>query len=179
MNAAFCATFTRNDKLPKKSKLTKVSVSVYDFCIVACFDLFYCKLWTSNIYFSAEGDNKLKDKLYDDDEITEYQSDHDQEEAKYSPEEKSIAEKPDDRSEVDRTPSPSEESEEDAGKNNFSNLNVSKLIYIVLQQFIRVCTLYDMIMHSLIVRSQYSKPCLPKDCAILVVNYWLCVIDTW
>ncbi|KOB78843.1 Ankyrin 2, isoform AA, partial [Operophtera brumata] len=63
--------------------------------------------------YKAEGDNKLRDKLYDDDEITEYQSDHDQEEAKYSPEEKSIAEKPDDKSEVDRTPSPSEESEED------------------------------------------------------------------
>lgn len=68
------------------------------------------------IYSTAEGDNKLKDKLYDDDEITEYLSDNDQEEAKYSPEEKSIAEKPDDKSDADRTPTPSEESEEDEGK---------------------------------------------------------------
>lgn len=58
----------------------------------------------------------MKDKFYDDDEITEYQSDNDQEEAKYSPEEKSIAEKPDENFDADRTPTPSEESEEDEGK---------------------------------------------------------------
>lgn len=39
------------------------------------------------------------------------ESEQDQDEAKYSPEEKSIVEK----SEIERTPTPSEESEEDEG----------------------------------------------------------------
>ncbi|KAG6462715.1 hypothetical protein O3G_MSEX013427 [Manduca sexta] len=60
--------------------------------------------------YKAEEDNKLKEKLYDEDEIPEHrESEHDQDEAKYSPEEKSIVEK----SEVERTPTPSEDSEED------------------------------------------------------------------
>lgn len=60
----------------------------------------------------AEEDNKLKDKqYYDVDEISEYRDEHDQDEAKYSPEEKSIV----DKSEVDRTSTPSEESEDDEG----------------------------------------------------------------
>lgn len=42
-------------------------------------------------------------------------SEHDQDEAKYSPEEKSVVEK----SEIERTPTPSEESEEDEGRYSF------------------------------------------------------------
>lgn len=60
----------------------------------------------------------MKEK-YDENQIAERlhrESEQDQEdEAKYSPEEKSIIEK----SEIDRTPTPSEESEEDEG-----NLNI-------------------------------------------------------
>ncbi|XP_047037205.1 ankyrin-2-like [Helicoverpa zea] len=60
--------------------------------------------------YKAEEDNKLKDRIYDEDQIAEHrESEHDQDEAKYSPEEKSIVEK----SEVERTPTPSEDSEED------------------------------------------------------------------
>ncbi|XP_045780028.1 ankyrin-2-like isoform X3 [Maniola jurtina] len=61
--------------------------------------------------YKAEEDNKLKENIYDDDEITERMrsEDLDQDEAKYSPEEKSIV----DKSDMDRTPTPSEESEED------------------------------------------------------------------
>nr|XP_037876708.1 ankyrin-2 isoform X5 [Bombyx mori] len=61
--------------------------------------------------YKAEEDNKLKEKLYNEEDILpeHRESEHDQDEAKYSPEEKSIVEK----SEIDRTPSPSEESEED------------------------------------------------------------------
>ncbi|KAJ8707390.1 hypothetical protein PYW08_010642 [Mythimna loreyi] len=62
--------------------------------------------------YKAEEDNKLKDRIYDEDQIPEHrESEHDQDEAKYSPEEKSIVEK----SEIERTPTPSshEESEED------------------------------------------------------------------
>ncbi|XP_075987215.1 uncharacterized protein LOC142983910 isoform X2 [Anticarsia gemmatalis] len=62
--------------------------------------------------YKAEEDNKLKDRIYDEDQIPEHrESEHDQDEAKYSPEEKSIVEK----SEVERTPTPSEDSEEDEG----------------------------------------------------------------
>lgn len=65
------------------------------------------------MFFTAEEDNKLKEKLYNEEDILpeHRESEHDQDEAKYSPEEKSIVEK----SEIDRTPSPSEESEEDEG----------------------------------------------------------------
>ncbi|CAH0687120.1 unnamed protein product [Chilo suppressalis] len=63
--------------------------------------------------YKAEEDNKLKDKLYDENQIEERltrESDQDHEdEAKYSPEEKSIV----DKSEIERTPTPSEDSEED------------------------------------------------------------------
>ncbi|XP_039761177.1 ankyrin-2-like isoform X2 [Pararge aegeria] len=61
--------------------------------------------------YKAEEDNKLKESIYDDDEITERvrSEDLDQDEAKYSPEEKSIV----DKSDMDRTPTPSEESEDD------------------------------------------------------------------
>nr|XP_032525040.1 titin homolog [Danaus plexippus plexippus] len=61
--------------------------------------------------YKAEEDNKLKESTYDDSEIAEHSrtEDLDQDEAKYSPEEKSIL----DKSEMDRTPTPSEESEED------------------------------------------------------------------
>ncbi|XP_049881586.1 ankyrin-2-like isoform X2 [Pectinophora gossypiella] len=61
--------------------------------------------------YKAEEDNKLKEKIYEDNQIEERmrESEHDQDEAKYSPEEKSIVEK----SEIERTPTPSEESEED------------------------------------------------------------------
>ncbi|XP_023954844.1 serine-rich adhesin for platelets-like [Bicyclus anynana] len=61
--------------------------------------------------YKAEEDNKLKENIYDDDEITERvrSEDLDQDEAKYSPEEKSIV----DKSDMDRTPTPSEESEDD------------------------------------------------------------------
>ncbi|CAG9796167.1 unnamed protein product [Diatraea saccharalis] len=63
--------------------------------------------------YKAEEDNKLKDKLYDENHIEEHltrdlEQDH-EDEAKYSPEEKSIIEK----SEIERTPTPSEDSEED------------------------------------------------------------------
>ncbi|GBP41693.1 Ankyrin-3 [Eumeta japonica] len=63
--------------------------------------------------YKAEEDNKLKEKLYEDNKMaesipneTELQ-DHD--EAKYSPEEKSLPEK----TEQDRTPTPSEESDDE------------------------------------------------------------------
>ncbi|XP_031765425.2 ankyrin-2 isoform X3 [Galleria mellonella] len=60
--------------------------------------------------YKAEEDNKLKDKIYDENQIAEHRElEHDQDEAKYSPEEKSII----DKSEIERTPTPSEESEED------------------------------------------------------------------
>ncbi|KAI5636460.1 ZU5 domain-containing protein [Phthorimaea operculella] len=61
--------------------------------------------------YKAEEDNKLKEKLYEENQIAEHmrESEHDQDEAKYSPEEKSVVEK----SEIERTPTPSEESEED------------------------------------------------------------------
>ncbi|XP_053618820.1 ankyrin-2-like isoform X3 [Plodia interpunctella] len=60
--------------------------------------------------YKAEEDNKLKDKLYDENGIPEHRDlEHDQDEAKYSPEEKSIV----DKSELERTPTPSEDSEED------------------------------------------------------------------
>ncbi|XP_059058497.1 ankyrin-2-like [Achroia grisella] len=60
--------------------------------------------------YKAEEDNKLKDKIYDDNQTAEHRDlEHDQDEAKYSPEEKSIV----DKSEIERTPTPSEESEED------------------------------------------------------------------
>ncbi|XP_060807559.1 ankyrin-2 [Amyelois transitella] len=60
--------------------------------------------------YKAEEDNKFKDKLYDENGIAEHRElEHDQDEAKYSPEEKSIVEK----SEIERTPTPSEDSEED------------------------------------------------------------------
>ncbi|KAM3960016.1 LOW QUALITY PROTEIN: uncharacterized protein ACR2FA_005939 [Aphomia sociella] len=60
--------------------------------------------------YKAEEDNKLKDKIYDENQITELRDlEHDQDEAKYSPEEKSVI----DKSEIERTPTPSEESEED------------------------------------------------------------------
>ncbi|XP_046974007.1 ankyrin-2-like isoform X3 [Vanessa cardui] len=61
--------------------------------------------------YKAEEDNKLKENIYDDNEFEERTrtEDLDQDEAKYSPEEKSVLEK----SEMDRTPTPSEESEED------------------------------------------------------------------
>lgn len=52
--------------------------------------------------------------MYEDNQIAERMresSEHDQDEAKYSPEEKSVVEK----SEIERTPTPSEESEEDEG----------------------------------------------------------------
>ncbi|CAH0731545.1 unnamed protein product, partial [Brenthis ino] len=60
--------------------------------------------------YKAEEDNKLKESIYDDSEIEETTrtEDLDQDEAKYSPEEKSV-----EKSEMDRTPTPSEESEED------------------------------------------------------------------
>lgn len=65
---------------------------------------------------SAEEDNKIKDRVYEDEipERMRRDSDQDPDEAKYSPEEKSIV----DKSEVERTPTPStpsEESEEDEG----------------------------------------------------------------
>ncbi|XP_063834893.1 titin-like [Ostrinia nubilalis] len=65
--------------------------------------------------YKAEEDNKLKDKIYDENQIAERlhresEQDH-EDEAKYSPEEKSIVDKSE--SLVDRTPTPSEESEED------------------------------------------------------------------
>lgn len=73
-------------------------------------------------YFLAEEDNKLKDRIYDEDQIAEHrESEQDQDEAKYSPEEKSIVEK----SEVERTPTPSEDSEEDEGTHG---TYVSKLV---------------------------------------------------
>ncbi|XP_014370017.2 titin-like [Papilio machaon] len=62
--------------------------------------------------YKAEEDNKVKERIYDDNQIAEamrHESEVDQDEAKYSPEEKSIV----DKSEVERTPTPSEESEED------------------------------------------------------------------
>ncbi|KAJ2941011.1 hypothetical protein O0L34_g13140 [Tuta absoluta] len=61
--------------------------------------------------YKAEEDNKLKEKLYEENQIAERmrESEHDQDEAKYSPEEKSVVEK----SEMERTPTPSEESDED------------------------------------------------------------------
>ncbi|CAB3233076.1 unnamed protein product [Arctia plantaginis] len=60
--------------------------------------------------YKAEEDNKLKDRIYDEDQIPEHrESEQDQDEAKYSPEEKSFVEK----SEIERTPTPSEDSEED------------------------------------------------------------------
>ncbi|XP_072945806.1 uncharacterized protein [Epargyreus clarus] len=60
--------------------------------------------------YKAEEDNKLKDKIYDENQIAErVESEHDQDEAKYSPEEKSVV----DKSEIERTPTPSEDSEED------------------------------------------------------------------
>ncbi|XP_038219061.1 ankyrin-2-like isoform X2 [Zerene cesonia] len=60
--------------------------------------------------YKAEEDNKLKETI-DDSQISERMrtEDLDQDEAKYSPEEKSVI----DKSEVERTPTPSEESEED------------------------------------------------------------------
>ncbi|XP_045507606.1 titin homolog isoform X2 [Colias croceus] len=60
--------------------------------------------------YKAEEDNKLKETI-DDSHISERMrtEDLDQDEAKYSPEEKSVV----DKSEVERTPTPSEESEED------------------------------------------------------------------
>ncbi|CAG5037574.1 unnamed protein product [Parnassius apollo] len=64
--------------------------------------------------YKAEEDNKLKEKIFDDNQILERmrnESEVDQDEAKYSPEEKSIV----DKSEVERTPTPSEDSEEDEG----------------------------------------------------------------
>ncbi|XP_047516437.1 ankyrin-2-like isoform X6 [Pieris napi] len=60
--------------------------------------------------YRAEEDNKLKD-IMDDSQISErtHTEDMDQDEAKYSPEEKSFV----DKSEVERTPTPSEESEDE------------------------------------------------------------------
>lgn len=68
----------------------------------------------NNTFFVAEEDNKLKENIYDEDDTTERMrsEDLDQDEAKYSPEEKSIV----DKSDMDRTPTPSEESEDDEGK---------------------------------------------------------------
>lgn len=66
------------------------------------------------LFHTAEEDNKLKDRLQGNNELSERlhsESDTlDQDEAKYSPEEKSF-----DKSEMERTPTPSEESEEDEG----------------------------------------------------------------
>ncbi|XP_063370063.1 ankyrin-2-like isoform X3 [Cydia amplana] len=61
--------------------------------------------------YKAEEDNKIKDRRFDSDipERLRRESDQDQDEAKYSPEEKSVV----DKSEMERTPTPSEESEED------------------------------------------------------------------
>ncbi|XP_013174743.1 PREDICTED: uncharacterized protein LOC106123133 isoform X3 [Papilio xuthus] len=62
--------------------------------------------------YKAEEDNKVKERIYDDNQIAEairHESEVDQDEAKYSPEEKSVV----DKSEVERTPTPSEDSEED------------------------------------------------------------------
>ncbi|KAH9634383.1 hypothetical protein HF086_010863 [Spodoptera exigua] len=59
--------------------------------------------------YKADEDNKLKDRIYDENQIPEHRDEHDQDEAKYSPEEKSIV----DKSEIERTPTPSEDSEED------------------------------------------------------------------
>lgn len=56
----------------------------------------------------------MKEKLYEDNQISERmrkESELDQDEAKYSPEEKSVH----DKSEIERTPTPSTESEEDEG----------------------------------------------------------------
>ncbi|KAL4712545.1 hypothetical protein ACJJTC_007561 [Scirpophaga incertulas] len=61
---------------------------------------------------SADEDNKLKDKTYKENDIDEHiarEFEHDHDEAKYSPEEKSVV----DKSDIGRTPTPSEESEED------------------------------------------------------------------
>lgn len=82
---------------------------------------------------SAEEDNKIKDRVYEDEipERMRRDSDQDPDEAKYSPEEKSIV----DKSEVERTPTPStpsEESEEDEGMSTnpfFPNINI---IYLKL-----------------------------------------------
>ncbi|XP_063542799.1 ankyrin-2-like isoform X7 [Cydia strobilella] len=64
--------------------------------------------------YKAEEDNKIKDRRFDSDipERLRRESDQDQDEAKYSPEEKCVV----DKSEMERTPTPptpSEESEED------------------------------------------------------------------
>ncbi|CAH2060663.1 unnamed protein product, partial [Iphiclides podalirius] len=62
--------------------------------------------------YKAEEDNKLKEKIDDDNNIAERlpnECELDQDEAKYSPEEKSFV----DKSEIERTPSLSEDSEED------------------------------------------------------------------
>ncbi|XP_022837050.1 ankyrin-2-like isoform X1 [Spodoptera litura] len=59
--------------------------------------------------YKADEDNKHKDRIYDDNQIPEHRDEHDQDEAKYSPEEKSVV----DKSEIERTPTPSEDSEED------------------------------------------------------------------
>lgn len=72
----------------------------------------YCTNW--KVFVTAEEDNKLKEKILEDNHITERirETEHDQDEAKYSPEEKSVVEK----GEIERTPTPSEDSEEDEGK---------------------------------------------------------------
>ncbi|XP_013148945.1 PREDICTED: uncharacterized protein LOC106111412 isoform X1 [Papilio polytes] len=62
--------------------------------------------------YKAEEDNKVKERIYDANQIAEampHETEIDQDEAKYSPEEKSVV----DKSEVERTPTPSEDSEED------------------------------------------------------------------
>lgn len=55
-----------------------------------------------------------------------HETEIDQDEAKYSPEEKSVV----DKSEVERTPTPSEDSEEDEGKLYFLTINLVLIISI-------------------------------------------------
>ncbi|XP_041984018.1 ankyrin-2-like isoform X4 [Aricia agestis] len=61
--------------------------------------------------YKVDEDNKLKELIHDDNQVIEgiRTEDLDQDEAKYSPEEKCVL----DKSEIERTPTPSEESEED------------------------------------------------------------------
>lgn len=86
------------------------------------------------VLVTAEEDNKLKEKILEENQIAERirETEHDQDEAKYSPEEKSVIEK----SEIERTPTPSEESEEDEGKLNLlTTMYLTKYNYT----FMTVC----------------------------------------
>lgn len=80
-----------------------------------------CLIFLLKIILIVDEDNKLKENIYDDSQIVDgiRHEDLDQDEAKYSPEEKSVV----DKSEIERTPTPSEESEEDEG---------SAILYIFL-----------------------------------------------